>query len=219
MTKTYDTTGCVFTERGSLMQVGDGRVFYPLDPRPEEVYIKDIARSLSRIIRFNGHSDRPVTVAQHSVQCALIAKRLGHHRHMQRFMLLHDAAEAYIGDMVRPLKVDMPAFRAAEDNITKVIQTALSIVPVDERTVRYIDNVACAWEKRDMFKSAMPWEGMPDIEDLHLGPMKPWGDRVSEVIFLEAYKGLTTDDLPVFDTTEFGRRMAEEEPDVPDLRQ
>jgi hypothetical protein len=173
------------------MQLGEGRVFYPLDPRADEVNIKDIARSLSRIIRFNGHSDKPVSVAQHSIQCAYIAKRLLYDEAMQRFMLLHDASEAYIGDMIRPLKVNMPDFCEAERKVSSIIVEALNIVPMQHRLVRYIDNVACAWEKRDMFPSAMPWTGMPGIEHYKFGTMIPWGAENSEMAFLKHYERLT----------------------------
>ncbi len=191
MTTIQDNTGCVYTERGSLMQLGEGRVFYPLDPRAEEVNIKDIARSLSRIIRFNGHSDLPVSVAQHSVQCLYLAQMLGYNAEVQRYMLLHDAAESYIGDMIRPLKVNMPDFCEAERKVWKVIVEALNIAGVPNRIVNNIDNIACAWEKRDMFKSAMPWTGMPDIEEYDLAPMHPWSSIAAERIFLNAYKKVT----------------------------
>ncbi len=191
MTTIQDDTGCVYTERGSLMQLGEGRVFYPLDPRADEVNIKDIARSLSRIVRFNGHSDKPVSVAQHSVQCVHIAEKLVYGPHVTRYMLLHDAAEAYIGDMIRPLKVNMPEFCEAERNVWYVIRQALDIVPVLGSTARWIDNAACAWEKRDMFQSAMPWEGMPNIDNLHLPVMFSWSAHRAEAKFIEEYRRLT----------------------------
>ncbi len=186
-----DRTGCVITDRGSLMQVGGGRVFYPLDPRPEEVDIRDIARALSRIIRFNGHSDIAINVANHSLNCAYLAWRTNtNDMETTRYMLLHDAAEAYIGDMIRPLKIEMPAYQEAEHIIWDCIVDALDIKPVDSEIVRHYDNVACAWEKRDLFKSAMEWTGMPDISQMNLSTLKPMTAERSEREFLLAYKGM-----------------------------
>ena len=185
-----DQTGCVITERGSLMQVGEGRVFYPLDPRPCEVNIRDIAKSLSRIIRFNGHSDIAINVANHSLNCAYLVWRDGHSKDMQRMMLLHDAAEAYIGYMIRPLKIDMPDFCHAERKVWVAIVAALDIFPVDPKTVKHYDNVACAWEKRDLFRSAMEWTGMPDIVKLNLPLLKPMSMEASEDFFLAKYEAL-----------------------------
>lgn len=190
MTK-QDETGCVITERGSLMQVGGGRVFYPLDPQAEEVTIEDIARSLSRIIRFNGHSDFPINVAHHSLNCCYLAWREDENNDMQRYMLLHDAAEAYIGDMIRPLKIKMPDFQIAEARCFDAITKALNIKPVDMGVVKYYDNVACAWEKRDLFKSAIPWTGMPDITGMDLEIIRPRRSLKSERDFLRAYRSLS----------------------------
>lgn len=192
---TQDDTGCVIDKtRGTMMQVGDGRKFYPLDPRPEEVDIRDIARSLSRIIRFGGHSDIPINVANHSLNCAYLVWSFEKHdisdgMDLMKYMLLHDAAEAYVGDMIRPLKIIMPDFQEIEGKVWDAIVKALDIKPVDMARVRYYDNVACAWEKRDLFKSAGPWSGMPDIKDMKLDRLVPMSEEQSEVAFLKAYQG------------------------------
>ncbi len=193
-----DRTGCVITDRGSLMQVGSGRIFYPLDPRPEEVDIRDIAKSLSRIIRFNGHSDIAINVANHSFNCAYLVWRFENEDDvdLMRYMLLHDAAEAYVGDMIRPLKIEMPAYQEAEHTVWECIVEALDIKPVDMAAVKYYDNVACAWEKRDLFTSAMEWTGMPDITKLHLETLIPASAESSEQAFLTTYRVLSNESNP-----------------------
>src|SRR5689334_10911717 len=83
--------------RGYNMTTFSGEPFWPLDPQPEDIRIVDIAHALSLQCRFNGHTKFHYSVAQHSLimsfnvplQFALEA-------------LLHDAAEAYIGDLIRP---------------------------------------------------------------------------------------------------------------------
>lgn len=84
---------------GDWMQTFCQIKFYPQDPRPEEIDIIDIAHALSQIPRFTGHGDIFYSVAQHSLyvmqMCPPPFKLEG---------LLHDASEAYLGDMGRPLK-------------------------------------------------------------------------------------------------------------------
>lgn len=103
---------------GSWTCTASGTRFYPLDPRPEEVNIEDIAAGLSKVCRYGGHTIRHYSVAQH---CILVADMV-EHIHGPEFALealLHDSAEAYIGDMVRPLKhtPEMEPFRIAEAKI------------------------------------------------------------------------------------------------------
>lgn len=93
--------------RGGWMQTYTGKAFYPLDPRPDEVCIDDIAHALSQIPRFGGHARRHYSVAQHSwhMSCLFGNPLLAYQA------LLHDAQEAYLGDIVQPLKscLQMPA--------------------------------------------------------------------------------------------------------------
>jgi len=89
----------VTARKGDWLQTYSGRAFWPLDPWPEEVTIRDIAHALSNICRFNGHSLSHCSVAQHSV---LVSKIVTPDKALAG--LLHDAAEAYVCDMPVPLK-------------------------------------------------------------------------------------------------------------------
>ena len=77
-----------------------------LDPDSFEPCIEEVVEALPKINRFNGHSIRPYSVAAHSMACVCVAHK--HQRlmkpHLLLAILLHDAAEAYIGDIVRPIK-------------------------------------------------------------------------------------------------------------------
>jgi hypothetical protein len=85
--------------RGDWMQTFTGRAFYPLDPRPEDIDPVDIAHALSLICRYGGHSSRFYSVAEH---CVLMSHAVAPEHAL--WALLHDATEAYLGDMIRPLK-------------------------------------------------------------------------------------------------------------------
>lgn len=81
------------------IQTFTGRKFFPLDPNLNDIAIEDIAHALSNLCRFAGHVRKFYSVAQHSVL-------VSHHCHPDNALagLLHDASEAYLLDMPRPLK-------------------------------------------------------------------------------------------------------------------
>lgn len=89
-------------QRGAWMQTYTGRAFYPHDPRPEEISIFDIAHGLAAQCRYNGHTRRFYSVAEHSVYVSRSVDP-----RFAREALLHDAAEAYVGDLIRPLKTGL----------------------------------------------------------------------------------------------------------------
>lgn len=103
---------CPQPRRGDWMQTYTGKRFWPLDPSPEDIDPLDIAHALSLVCRYGGHVRRFYSVAEH---CVLMSYAVAPEHAL--WALLHDAAEAYIGDMVRPLKRFMPEFRDAEDGI------------------------------------------------------------------------------------------------------
>src|SRR4051812_20612492 len=89
--------------RGDWMQTYTGRAFWPLDAQPEDVDPLDIAAALSMLCRYGGHVSRFYSVAEH---CLLMSEAVAPEHAL--WALLHDATEAYMGDMVRPLKRQMP---------------------------------------------------------------------------------------------------------------
>lgn len=87
------------------METASGREVNLLDPQPSAIYLGDIAHALSHQCRFNGHVRRGYSVAEHSVLVSrLIEHHHPHNRQLQLAGLMHDAAEAYLGDMISPVK-------------------------------------------------------------------------------------------------------------------
>lgn len=86
-----------------------GVEFDLLNPTPDMIALEDICVSLDNLKRFTGHGKRPWSVARHSlVVREIVADLVGDtDRKLQRTALLHDATEAYFGDISRPLKEAM----------------------------------------------------------------------------------------------------------------
>lgn len=93
-----------------------GKVFDIENLTEDMICIEDIAHALSNTARFGGHTDVLYSVAQHSVEVSLMVNK-----EHQLAALLHDASEAYIGDMPSPLKSLLPEFKEMEDKIMKVV--------------------------------------------------------------------------------------------------
>lgn len=126
------TTGTVKDRIGGWIQVYSGAPFWPLDPRPEEIEINDIAWALSMQCRFAGHVKNFYSVAEHSVHVASLLEP-----HDALWGLLHDATEAYLTDLVQPLKVDMPQYRAIEDRLMECVAERFGLqLPVPESVKR-----------------------------------------------------------------------------------
>src|SRR5688500_14252940 len=88
----------------SYIRTYTGKEFYPLKPELDKIDIEDIAHALSNLCRFTGHTKQFYSVAQHSVLASEFV-RVYDNPHLNLFVLLHDASEAYICDISRPLKV------------------------------------------------------------------------------------------------------------------
>lgn len=173
------------------IQLHSGRMFDILNPDPERISIEDIATSLAKQCRYNGHCRAFYSVAQHSdLVSRLVPERLA------LAGLLHDAAEAYIGDIVRPLKIllDDKSSGLIHD-IEARVDHAIAVrfgVPVLFKScraaIKHADNVALATEKRDlMAPSECEWADLPDPSDLMV---LPWGWEEARDRFLHRFQEL-----------------------------
>ena len=139
-----------------------GNRFYPLVPCIDHVAIEDIAHGLAYQCRFNGQTSQFYSVAQHSLIVASLVPT-----NLRLAALLHDAAEAYLGDMVKPLKVLLPAFAAIEDQVSAIIAEAFGIDFADYAPIKRADLIALATEKRDLMPhSAERWSYLDGIRPL-----------------------------------------------------
>lgn len=128
-----------------------GKLIDPFNVKPENICIEDIAHGLSLLCRYNGQCHRFYSVAEH---CIIMATHSKFKKWNPLVMLLHDAAEAYIGDMIRPIKGDLPQFKQFENNFMvaithKLTNKSLSIFA----TVEKPDNIMLATEASQMTKA------------------------------------------------------------------
>lgn len=108
------------TKTTDWIQTYTGARFYPLEPDLDLIRIADIAHSLSMQCRYTGHTARFYSVAEHSL---ILAKEFHTGWHYRLVALLHDATEAYLSDIPRPLKYlpEFAFYRHAEDRLQEMI--------------------------------------------------------------------------------------------------
>jgi len=157
---------------------GDAVFFEAPDPR--HIHLTDIVHSLSKLCRFNGHCRGMYSVLQHSCHVYELAladlnadnKKVAGvgfgkdeilPKAFLRQCLLHDAHEAYLGDVVRPLKCMYPEiFKPLEERFDRAIFHKFNVPYPLHRMVKYYDNVMLATEAHDlMAESPLPWVELP----------------------------------------------------------
>lgn len=105
----------------TTIKTASGRLVDLADFQHDDIHDQDIAHPLSMICRYGGHVPGHYSVAEHSILVSRLVEHWGFDAIVQLQALLHDAPEAYIGDMVRPLKSFMPEFREYEHQVLTVI--------------------------------------------------------------------------------------------------
>lgn len=166
--------------RGDWMQTFTGRQFYPMDPNPEDVDERDIAHALSLLCRYNGHVDRFYSVAEH---CVLMASVMPTPQ-LALWALLHDATEAYVGDMIRPLKRSMPDYIAAEARVWEAIAERFGVPLEMPAEVRDGDNRILLTERAALMRSKSPAVWAVDGLDPLPVHIEAWSPEYAEDTYL-----------------------------------
>lgn len=170
---------------GDWSQCWSGKRFYPLDPRPEDVTLFDIAQSLATISRYNGHCGF-YSVAEHSV---LVSRMVPPEDALHG--LLHDASEAYTGDLTRPMKRNLKgsSFFEIEEQISKLIYRKAGISEELPESVKLADSQICIIEREDLHPRADEWDlPYPRPDDVEIRQMPP---EVARTAFIERFIDLT----------------------------
>lgn len=173
------------TDKGWILTY-TGKQFWPLNPRIEDIDIVDIAHALSNICRFTGHVREFYSVGEHSLRSIFYVPE-----YLKLTMLLHDASEAYLCDVSRPVKhaPGMEAYRAAEKRLQDMIGERFDIASFADPLVHETDNRMLMTERRDlMSRNYSQWSVDARPYLLVIEPKPP---KLIERLFLEAYEALT----------------------------
>lgn len=172
--------------RVSWQQTFTGKQFWPTDPDPADVCIEDIAHALSMQCRFTGHAREFYSVAEHSVRVSRIVAPEN-----ALWGLMHDAAEAYLVDLARPIKIqpELAGYRELEKKLMAVICDRFRLPHQQPADVTAADLVMLATEKRDVMGPA-PAEWMPLPEPLP-EVISTWSPRIAEIVFTERFEELS----------------------------
>ena len=157
---------------GATIVTHSGRYFDFISPQSDQIDLMDIAWGLSMTCRFGGQCLRFYSVAQHSV---LVSRMVPEEHRLAA--LMHDAAEAYVGDLVGPLKQLIPDFKAIEHRVEAAIFDRFGISYPLDPSVKHADLCLLHTEQRDLTAGAGDsWNGLdayPAMDGI-IVPLSPW---------------------------------------------
>jgi hypothetical protein len=174
----------------SFMQTFTGRKFWPMEPLPGDIDIRDIAHALANTCRYAGHCLVFYSVAEHSV---LMSEKASPKNRLAA--LLHDAAEAYLCDVPSPLKPYLTNYQAIEQRLNECVAERFGIPFPFPDEIHALDSAILADERAQLMAP------MTDVENKEWGaPLPPlgvefpkWPPAIAERQFLRAFHALNVD--------------------------
>ena len=163
------------SEHDAWIQTYSGRAFYPLRPQTEDICLIDIAHGLSNLCRYNGQCRMFYSVAEHSMHLSHAVPS-----HLARWALLHDASEAYLCDIPRPIKPLLPRYQEIERNVMHAIAIRYNLIwPEPEALHEYDTRILLNEQKVLHPNPPKPWNtpGEP-LEDVYIRGFDPMYARM-----------------------------------------
>ncbi len=149
----------------SEIKTCSGIMIDPIRPRAELINIEDIAHSLSMLCRANGHFPTFYSVGQHSINCMQEACARGYSTRVQLACLLHDGSEAYLSDVTRPVKQELPVYKEIEEPLQAMIWEKWLDQPLSDleyKQVFEIDDAILYYEFLKLMDTPL-WENAPRL--------------------------------------------------------
>lgn len=175
-----------YDKNAAWIQTHSGRRFNPLDPNPNAIVIQDIAHALSMQCRFSGHCNKFYSVAQHSVLVSYICDSAD-----ALWGLMHDASEAYLVDVPRPLKRSgkFDAYLEFEAVMTVAICNRFNLPFKEPPSVKKADTILLATEARDLM-SPLHSDWDQPVEPLPF-TIESWDHQKAKDMFMKRFFELT----------------------------
>lgn len=171
---------------GPTILLQSGAYFDLLDPEGSVFTIEDVAHGLAHVCRFAGHCRHFYSVAQHSVYVSRIVPPED-----ALAGLLHDAAEAFIGDVTKPLKDLLPDYRAIETRIEAAVLDRFGLPAALPASIKAADLTMLATEQVALMRNRDQWgtvAGYAPIADFAIHELTPWQ---AKIMFLRRWVELT----------------------------
>lgn len=172
----------------SYIGLQDARTFDFMNPVPDNLKIEDIANALSKLCRFTGHTNRFYSVAEHSVRVSRMVPDM-----YARAGLMHDAAEAFIGDVSTPLKRLIPEYRIVERRVWEAVSKRFNLGEPTPGLVKEADHQIVVNEAWAFGLDPSGWEGFPAPnmkQIVELSAQGGWDSRFAAHMFLARAKEL-----------------------------
>ena len=164
------------------------------DPCPADLDLGDIARALANLCRYTGLCSDFYSVAEHSVHCAELARRDRQPVEVQRAVLMHDATEAYLGDVSRPLKRLLPDYKALERRMAEAVAERFGLPGADDRKtheiVKIYDDEMLGHENAQLCAGAGDGPSIPVPLRTRAPRAMGWRPHVARAAFLAAAEKL-----------------------------
>ena len=179
--------GCV----NNTIRLYSGKYLDLANPRPEDFTLADVARGLSHICRFGGQIGRFYSVAEHSCHCAFLALMDGRGPSAALACLMHDAAEAFVGDIVKPLKVMLRGYDEVEKSVECTIARKWGIdFDTTAGVVKEIDRSMLIAERRALFSAdKAKWTGEDAVKKVQVN-IGCWSPDLAMRLFIQQAKEL-----------------------------
>lgn len=151
------------------MQMYSGIRFWPLSPDIENILLPDIAHALAFQCRFGGHTRQFYSVGQHCILTAQLSEiDFPSTPNIQLAALLHDATEAYLVDLPRPIKRQMPIYKQTEDKLASLIAKKFGLIPSDFERIKKYDEQALSIEANSLMAPLHPDWFTTSMQDMQL---------------------------------------------------
>ena len=159
---------------GHWITTYSGKRFHYLNPSENEIDIRDIAHALALTCRFGGQIKTFYSVAEHSIR---VAEEVPFKLRLSA--LLHDAHEAYLHDIPRPIKQDILGYKEVADRIQRKIEEKYCLV--SSPLIKTVDNKLLITEARDLGMNTTDWAALGQPLDKII---YPWSWQDAEASFL-----------------------------------